>query len=149
MACTSITNNNFQSLVPVIATVKSWALLMASVGESVSNNKRKSMVSEMSQEEVGKSEKKSIALYKFCVFMGWEKIAAEQIFAAFMKSLLCIPHSNASSSEKIFSMVLKIITESKTSLRNNAVCALLSCKLNCDSIAAGFKPFKLQLNATK
>ena len=110
------------------------------------------MVSEMSQEEAGKSKTKSIASYKFCVFMGWEKIEGEQIFsnpAAFMKSLLCIPHSNASSNERTFSMVLKIITESKTSLHNDAVCALLSCKLNCDSIAAGFKPFKLQLNATK
>ena len=83
--------------------------------------------------------------------MGWKKIAGEQIFsnpAAFMQSLLYIPHSN-SSSERTFSMVLKIIIESRTSLHNDTVCALLSCKLNCDRIAAGFKPFKLQLNAAK
>ena len=83
--------------------------------------------------------------------MGRKKIAGEQIFsnlAALMKSLLCISHSNASS-EKNISMVLKIITESRASLHNDTVCALLSCKLYGDRIAAGFKPSKLQLNAAK
>ena len=124
---------------------------MASVGESVRTNKRKGDGQRELQEEAGKSEKRRIALYKFSGFMGWEKIACEQIFsnlAAFMKSLLCIPLSNAPS-ERTFFMVLKIITESRTSLHNDTVCALLSCKLNCDRIAAGFKPFKLQLNAAK
>ena len=83
--------------------------------------------------------------------MGRKKIVDEQIFSnldALMKSFLCIPHSNASS-ERTFSMVRKIVTESKTSLRNNTVCALLSCKLHCDRIAAGFKPSKVQLIAAK
>ena len=83
--------------------------------------------------------------------MGRKKIAGERIFSnltALMKSLLCIPHSNASS-ERTFSMVRKIATESRTSLHNDTVCALLSCKLNCDRIAAGFKPSKVQLNAAK
>ena len=83
--------------------------------------------------------------------MGWDKIAGEQIFsnlATFMKSLLCIPHSKASS-ERTFSMVLKTRTESRNSLHNDTVSVLLSSKLNCDRIAAGFKPFKLQLNAAK
>ena len=143
--------HKLQSLVPVIATVKSWALSIASVGESVTTNKRKGDGQRELQEEAGKSKKRSIALCKFCGFMGWEKIAREQIFsnpAAFMKSLLCIHHWNASS-ERTFSVVLMIITESRTSLHNDTVFALLSCKLNCDRIAAGFKPFKLQLNAAK
>ena len=124
---------------------------MASVGESASTNKRKVDGQRELQEEVNESKKRSIALYKFCGFVGWEKIAGEQIFsnpAAFMKSLLCIPHPNAST-ERTFSMVLKIITENRTSLHNDSVCALINCKLNCDRIAAGFKPFKLQLNAAK
>ena len=124
---------------------------MASVGESASTNKRKGDGQRELQEEANESKKRSIALYKFSGFVGWEKIAGEQIFsnpAAFMKSFLCIPHPNAST-ERTFSMVLKIITENRTSLHNDTVCALLTCKLNCDRIAAGFKPFKLQLNAAK
>ena len=80
-----------------------------------------------------------------------KKIAGEQIFsnlAALMKSLLCIPHSNASS-ERTFSMVRKIITESRTSLHNDTVCAFLICQLNCDRIGAGFKPSKVLLYAAK
>ena len=50
----------------------------------------KDMVSK-SQEEAGKSKKRSIAsIYKLCGFMGRNKIAGEQIFnnlAALMKSL--------------------------------------------------------------
>ena len=83
--------------------------------------------------------------------MGRKKIAGEQIIsnlAASMKSLLCITHSNASS-ERTFSMVQKIVNESRTSLHNDTVCALLSSKLNYDRIAAGFKPSKVQLNAAK
>ena len=124
---------------------------MASVGESVSTNKRKEDGQRELQEEAGKSKKRSIALYKFGDFMGRKKIAGEQIFsnlAALMKSLLCIPHSNASG-ERTFFMVRKIVTESRTSLHNDTVCALLSLKLNCDCIAAGFKPSKVQLNAAK
>ena len=123
---------------------------MASVGESVSTKKRKGDGQQELQEEANESKKRSIALYKFCGFVGWEKIVGEQIFsnpAAFMKSLLCIPHSTAST-ERTFSMVLKIITENRSSLHNDTVCARY-CKLNCDRIAAGFKPFKLQLNAAK
>ena len=51
---------------------------MASVGEIVSTNKRKSDGQPELQEEAGESKKRSIALYKFCGFMGWEKIAGEQ-----------------------------------------------------------------------
>ena len=83
--------------------------------------------------------------------MGRKKIADEQIFsnlAALMKSLLCIPHSNASG-ERTFSMVRKIVTESRTSFHNDTVSALLSYKLNCDRIAAGFKPSKAQLKAAQ
>ena len=88
---------------------------------------------------------------KYWGFMGRKKIAGEQIFrnlATLMKSLQCIPLSNASS-KRIFSMEWKIVTENRTSLHNDTVCALLSCKLNCDRSAAGFKPFKVRLNAAK
>ena len=124
---------------------------MASVGESVSTNKRKGNGLRELQEEAGKSKKRNIALYKFCDFMGRKKIASKQILsnlAALIKWLLCISHSNASS-ERTFFMVLKIITESRTSLHNDTVCALLRCKSNCDRIAACFKPSKVQLNAAK
>ena len=124
---------------------------MASVGESLSTNKRKGDGQRELKEEAGKNKKRSIALYKFCGFMGQKKIAGEQIFSnvvALMKSLPCISYSNASS-ERTFSMVLKIITETRTNLHNDTVCALLSCTLNCDRIAAGFKPSKVQLNAAK
>ena len=83
--------------------------------------------------------------------MGWKKIAGKQIFsnlAALMKLLLCIAHSNPSS-ERIFSMVRKIVTESRTNMQNDTVCGLLSCKLNCDSITAGLKSSKVLLNAAK
>ena len=46
------------------------------------------------------------------------------------------------ASERTFSMVKKIATENKTSLQNDTVCALLSCKLNCNRSAASFKPSK-------
>ena len=52
-------------------------------------------------------------------------------------------------SERTFSMVRKIVTENRTSLHNDAVCTLLSCKLNCDRSAAGFKRSKVRLNAAK
>ena len=88
---------------------------------------------------------------KFWGFIGRKKIAGEKIFsnpAALMKSLLCIPHSNASSKKNI-SMVRKIVTENRTSLHKDSVCPLLSWKLNCDLSAAGFKPSKVWLNAAK
>ena len=94
---------------------------------------------------------KDLQVDKFWGFMGWKKIAGERIFsnlAALIKSLLCIPHSNASR-EITFSMVRKIVTESRTSLHNDTVCALFSCLLNCDRSAAGFEPSKVGLNAAK
>ena len=41
-----------------------------------------------------------------------------------MKALLCIPHSNASS-ERVFSMVWKTVTENRMLLDKRTVCALL------------------------
>ena len=49
--------HKLQSMVPVIATVKSWPLLMASVGESVSTNKRKGDGQRELQEERVKVKK--------------------------------------------------------------------------------------------
>ena len=58
---------------------------------------------------------------KFLGYMGRKKIAGKRIFsnlAALMKSLLCIPHSNVTS-ERPVSLVRKIVTENRTSLRND------------------------------
>ena len=49
--------------------------------------------------------------------------------AQLMMALLCIPHSNASS-ERVFSMVRKIVTENRTRRDNSTLCSLLSCKIN-------------------
>ena len=71
---------------------------------------------------------KDLRVDKFWGFVGRKKIASEQIFsslAALMKSLLRIPHSNTSC-ERTFSMVRKIVTENRTSLHYDTVCALLS-----------------------
>ena len=87
---------------------------------------------------------KDLQVYKFWGFMGKKKMAGERIFsnlAALIKSLLCIPHSNTFR-EITFSMVRKIVTESRTSVHNDIVCALFSFQLNCDRSAAGFKPSK-------
>ena len=76
-------------------------------------------------------------------------IYAETKFAMFVvKDNLPLAYSNASS-ERSFSMVRKIFTKNRTSLHNDTVCALLSCKLNCDRSATGFKPSKVELNAAK
>ena len=49
--------HKLQSLVTVIATVKSWVFLMASVGESISTNKRKRDGQRELQEEAVKAKK--------------------------------------------------------------------------------------------
>ena len=46
-------------------------------------------------------------------------------------------------------MVRKIVTKNRTSLHNDIVSALLSSQLNCDCIAASFKPSKVDLNFAK
>ena len=94
---------------------------------------------------------KDLQVDKFWGFMRRKKKIGEQIFsslAALMKSLLCIPNSNASS-VRTFSMVRKIVTENSNSLHNDTVCVLLSSTLNCDRSAVGFKPSKVELNAAK
>ncbi|KAL6487795.1 hypothetical protein MHYP_G00044210 [Metynnis hypsauchen] len=65
-----------------------------------------------------------------------------------MKALLCIPHSNASS-ERVFSMVRKIVTENRMSLDNSTVCALLSCKINHSGPAHKYTPSKKVLKDAK
>ena len=83
--------------------------------------------------------------------MGQKKIAGERIFnnlAALMKSLLCIPHSNAFS-KGTFSMVRKTVTENRTRFAQWHCVRASNRKLNCDCSAAGFKPFKVGLNAAK
>ena len=65
-----------------------------------------------------------------------------------MKAILCIPHSNAFS-ERTFSMVRKIVTENRTDIGNDTVCALSRCILNCDKRACEYKPTKDELKAAK
>ncbi|XP_047206297.1 uncharacterized protein LOC124858342 [Girardinichthys multiradiatus] len=65
-----------------------------------------------------------------------------------MKALLCIPHSNASS-ERVFSMVRKIVTENRMSLDNSTVCALLSCKINHSGPGHKYTPSKRVLKDAK
>ncbi|XP_061885006.1 uncharacterized protein LOC133635755 [Entelurus aequoreus] len=56
-----------------------------------------------------------------------------------MKALLCVPHSNASS-ERVFSMVRKIVTENRTTMDNSTLNSLLSCKLNFTGAAHTYDP---------
>lgn len=65
-----------------------------------------------------------------------------------MKALLCIPHSNASS-ERVFSMARKIVTENRMSLDNRTVCAVLSCKINHSGSAHKYTPSKTVLKNAK
>ena len=62
-----------QSLIPVIATVKSWALLMASVGKSVSTNKRKEDDQRELREEAGKVKKKKCSFIQVLGLYGAEE----------------------------------------------------------------------------
>ena len=65
-----------------------------------------------------------------------------------MKALLSIPHSNASS-ERVFSMVRKIVTENRMSLDNTTVSALLSCKINYSGPVHKYTPSKTVLRNAK
>jgi hypothetical protein len=53
------------------------------------------------------------------------------------KCLIALPHSNADT-ERVFSIVRKIVTDYRTELDQSTLCALVACKLNDDS-----KCFKL------
>lgn len=68
--------------------------------------------------------------------------------AKLMKGLLCIPHSNASS-ERVFSMVRKIVTENRMALDNSTVSALLSCKINHTGLAHKYTTFQKVLKCAK
>ena len=65
-----------------------------------------------------------------------------------MKALLCVPHSNASS-ERVFSMVRKIVTENRTRMDNSTLNSLLSCKLNFTGAAHTHAPSRAVLQAAK
>ena len=45
------------------------------------------------------------------------------------KCLLSLPHSNADT-ERVFSIVRKILTEQRSQLEQSTLCALIGCKLN-------------------
>ncbi|KAJ8333719.1 hypothetical protein SKAU_G00410380 [Synaphobranchus kaupii] len=77
-----------------------------------------------------------------------EKVGRFKNLARLMKALLCIPHSNASS-ERVFSMVRKIVTENRTRLDNSTLCSLLSCKLNFTGPVHTYVPTKSVLQAAR
>lgn len=79
---------------------------------------------------------------RFWGLIGKMKTGARQRFgllSKLVKSLLVIPHSNAAS-ERTFSMVKKIMTDQRSSLENDTLCALLSAKFNIKGQCHLFKP---------
>ena len=75
------------------------------------------------------------------------KVPRYNVLARFMLVLLTLPHSNASC-ERLFSMVRKIMTENRTSLANDTLDALLSCKVNGPDCLS-FQPSQQVLRAAK
>ena len=53
------------------------------------------------------------------------------------------------TSERVFRMVRKIVTENRMTLDNRTVCALLSCKINHSGPAHKYIPSKTVLNNAK
>lgn len=53
------------------------------------------------------------------------------------KCLLALPHSNADT-ERVFSIVRKIMTDYRTEMEQSTLCALLACKLNVTHHASSF-----------
>ena len=47
------------------------------------------------------------------------------------KCILALPHSNADT-ERVFSIVRKIVTDYRTELDQSTLCAPVACKMNCD-----------------
>ena len=83
---------------------------------------------------------------RFWAIMG--KDARFKNLSKLMKALLCIQHSNASS-ERVFSMVRKIVTEKRMRMDNSTLCSLLSCKLNFPGQAHTYVPSRKVLQAAK
>ena len=54
-----------------------------------------------------------------------------QNLANLAKCLLALPHSNADT-ERVFSIVRKIVTDYRIEMEQSTLCALLACKLNSD-----------------
>ena len=61
------------------------------------------------------------------------------------KCLLALPVSNAET-ERVFSMVRKIITDYRTEMDQSTLCALISCKLNSDGDCFHLAPLLCSLN---
>ena len=62
--------------------------------------------------------------------------------------LLSLPNSNADS-KRVFSMVKKIDTDSKSNLGQDTLCALLSCKINTEDNCYKFQPSVELLKSAK
>ena len=62
--------------------------------------------------------------------------------------LLSLPNSNADS-ERGFSMVKKIDTDSRSDLGQDTICALFSCKLNTEDSCFKFQPSDELLKSVK
>ena len=48
-----------------------------------------------------------------------------------VKCILALPHSNADT-ERVFSIVHKIVTDYRMEMDQSTLCALVACKMNCD-----------------
>ena len=66
-----------------------------------------------------------------------------------MTTLSVIAHSNNADSERVFSMVRKIDTDSRSQLGNDTLRALLSCKIDTDDPYYAFVPDKDLCKAAK
>lgn len=64
------------------------------------------------------------------------------------KCLLALPHSNADT-ERVFSIVRKIVTDLRTEMDQSTLCPLLSCKLNSDIECYRLEAPKELLNKAK
>ena len=59
--------------------------------------------------------------------------------ARLAKCMLSLPHSNADT-ERVFSIVRKIVTDYRTEMEQDTLCALVACKLNSDFDCYHFDP---------
>ena len=69
-------------------------------------------------------------------------------FTRLAKCVLALPVSNADT-ERVFSIVRKIVTEYRTEMEQSTLCALLSCKLNSSCNCYDLETPKELLEKTK
>ncbi len=70
------------------------------------------------------------------------------VLVSLSKCLLSLPISNADT-ERVFSIVRKIVTDYRKEMEQDTLCALLTCKLNCDCACYQLETPKELLRAAK